>query len=46
MLENEKYTKLPQNILNGCKIDQISIKYTNIFLCKTLQKLPKFGFLV
>jgi hypothetical protein len=27
------------------KIDQMSIKYTNIFNCKILQKLPKFGFL-
>jgi hypothetical protein len=27
-------------------MDQVSIKYTNIFLCKTLQNLPKFGFLV
>jgi hypothetical protein len=29
-----------------CKIDQVTIKYTNIFHCKNLQKLPKFGFLV
>jgi hypothetical protein len=27
-------------------MDQVSIKYTNIFQCKTLQNLPKFGFLV
>jgi hypothetical protein len=27
-------------------MDQVSIKYTNIFYCKTLQNLPKFGFLV
>jgi hypothetical protein len=27
-------------------MDQVSIKYTNIFHCKTLQNLPKFGFLV
>jgi hypothetical protein len=39
-----KYTKCPQSVPNTCKIDQMSIKYTNIFLCKTLQKLPKFGF--
>jgi hypothetical protein len=26
-------------------MDQASIKYTNIFHCKTLQNLPKFGFL-
>jgi hypothetical protein len=28
------------------KMDQVSIKYANIFHCKTLQNLPKFGFLV
>jgi hypothetical protein len=28
------------------KMDQVSIKYTNNFLCKTLQNLPKFVFLV
>jgi hypothetical protein len=27
-------------------MDQVSIKYSNIFHCKTLQNLPKFGFLV
>jgi hypothetical protein len=27
-------------------MDQVSIKYTNIFHCKTLQNLPKFGFSV
>jgi hypothetical protein len=30
--------------LNGSKIDQISIKFTNIFHCKTLQNLPFFWF--
>jgi hypothetical protein len=25
-------------------MDQVSIKYTNIFRCKALQNLPKFGF--
>jgi hypothetical protein len=25
-------------------MDQVSIKYTTIFHCKTLQNLPKFGF--
>jgi hypothetical protein len=29
-----KYTKLSQNIPNGRKIDQMAIKYTNIFHCK------------
>jgi hypothetical protein len=28
------------------KMDQVSIKYINMFQCKTLQNLPKFGFLV
>jgi hypothetical protein len=50
----EKYTKRPQNIpnghnipiSNGHKIDQMVAKYTKIFHCKTLQNLPKFGFLV
>jgi hypothetical protein len=27
------------------KIDQMAIKYTKIFHCKTLQNLPKLGFL-
>jgi hypothetical protein len=27
-------------------MDQMAIKYTNIFHCKTLQKLPKLVFLV
>jgi hypothetical protein len=27
-------------------MDQVSIKYSNIFQCKTHQNLPKFGFLV
>jgi hypothetical protein len=42
----EKYTKLPQNISNGRKIDQMVIKYTKIFHSKTLRNLPKLGFLV
>jgi hypothetical protein len=37
-----KYTKLP----NDRKIDQIAIKYTNIFHHKTLQNLPKLGFFI
>jgi hypothetical protein len=28
------------------KVDQMAIKYTNIFHCKTLQNIPKLGFLV
>jgi hypothetical protein len=27
-------------------MDQVSIKYTNIFNCKTLKNFPKLGFLV
>jgi hypothetical protein len=41
-----KYTKWPQIISNGCKIDQMSIIYSNIFHCKALQNLPKCRFLV
>jgi hypothetical protein len=29
-----------------CKLDQISIKYTNIGHCKALKNLPKLGFLL
>jgi hypothetical protein len=31
---------------NGSKIDQMVIKFTNIFYCMTLQKLTKLGFMV
>jgi hypothetical protein len=31
---------------NVCKMDQVSIQHTIIFHCKTLQNLPKLGFLV
>jgi hypothetical protein len=41
-----KYTIWPQNISNGRKIDQMVIKYTKNFHSKTLQNLPKLGFLV
>jgi hypothetical protein len=41
-----RYTKGPQNIPNGRKIDKMVIKYTNIFHCKTLQILPNLGFFV
>jgi hypothetical protein len=27
-------------------VDQMALKYTNIFLCKALLNLPKLGFLV
>jgi hypothetical protein len=38
------YHKLP--IPNGRKIEQISIKYSNIVLTRPLKNLPKLGFLV
>jgi hypothetical protein len=41
---NPKYNKWSQNILNGRKIDQMSIKYTNIFHCMTVQNLPNWDF--
>jgi hypothetical protein len=41
-----KYTKSPQNIPNGHKMDLIDIIYTNTFHCKSLQNLPKMGYLV
>jgi hypothetical protein len=41
-----KYTKKPQNIPNASKIDQMDIKYINIFHSKSLQNLPKLVFLV
>jgi hypothetical protein len=34
-----QYTKTGKNISNGHKIDLMSIKYTNIFYCKTVQNL-------
>jgi hypothetical protein len=39
-----KYTKRPKSTPNGCKIDQMSIKYTNIFHCKTLKNYPNLDF--
>jgi hypothetical protein len=39
-------TKCQWNITKDRKMDQVSIKYTNIFHCKTLKNFPKFGFLV
>jgi hypothetical protein len=41
-----KDTQCLSNISNGCKMDQTSMKYSKIFHCKTLQKLPQFWFLV
>jgi hypothetical protein len=38
-----KYTKWALNTPIGRKIDQITIKYTNIFHCKTLQKFSQRG---
>jgi hypothetical protein len=38
-----KNTKRQLNLRNGSKRDQMAIKYTSIFRCKTLQNLPKVG---
>jgi hypothetical protein len=38
-----KNTKWAQNISAGHKIHQMSIKYTNIFLCKTLTKFTQIA---
>jgi hypothetical protein len=38
--------QMPINITKNRKMDQVSIKYTNIFQYKTLPNLPKFRFLV
>jgi hypothetical protein len=43
---NHKYIKWPLNIPNGRKMDLMATKYTYTFNCKTLQDLPKLGFLV
>jgi hypothetical protein len=39
-----KYSKCPLIVPNGCKIDQVSIKYTKNFHYKTLQKYPNFDY--
>jgi hypothetical protein len=41
----KKY-QMATKILNGPKIDETAIKYTNIFHGKTPQNLPKFVFFV
>jgi hypothetical protein len=43
---NHKNTQCTLSIPNARKIDRMSIKYTNIFHCRTLQKIPKFVLLV
>jgi hypothetical protein len=42
----EKYTNWASNIPNGNEIDQMGIKFANIFLCKTSEIYPnwEFGF--
>jgi hypothetical protein len=40
------YTKCPLNITKDRKMDKVFMKYTNIFHCKTIQNLSKFGFWV
>jgi hypothetical protein len=42
----KKHTKGPENIPKDGKIYQTAIKYTKIFNGKSLQSLPKLGFLV
>jgi hypothetical protein len=47
--KREKYTKMTTKHTKWpyvCKIFEMAIKFTNIFRCKTLQNLPKLGFLV
>jgi hypothetical protein len=41
-----KCNKWTQNVTNGHKIYQMSVKYVNIFQSKALQYLPPLGFLV
>jgi hypothetical protein len=41
-----EYTKWLWNIPKSRKIDQMFIKYANMFNCNSLQKLPKMGSLV
>jgi hypothetical protein len=41
-----EYTKLPQNVPYGRKIDQTAMKYAIIVNYKTLENLPKLGYLV
>jgi hypothetical protein len=41
-----KWTKWPNNIPKGCKMDQMATQYAKIFDCKTLQNLTKLGFMV
>jgi hypothetical protein len=41
-----KFTKLPQNLPNSFKLDQMAIKYNKVFQSKALQNLTKFGFWV
>jgi hypothetical protein len=38
-----EYTKWPQNILNGCKTDQMAVKYTNIFNPPKISQIWIFG---
>jgi hypothetical protein len=41
----KNYTKWPQHLPNIRNLNQMALKYTNIFHCKALQNLPKLGFL-
>jgi hypothetical protein len=42
----QRWTSRTTTIAVYGKMDPVSIKYTNIFHCQSLQNLPKFGFLV
>jgi hypothetical protein len=44
--KREKYTKGPQTTPNGHALNQMAIKYANIFRSEALQNIPKLGFLV
>jgi hypothetical protein len=44
--KEQTYTKWPQNIPTGRKIDHMAIKYANNVHFKSLENLPKLGFLV
>jgi hypothetical protein len=42
----KKIYQMAATMATGRKVDQMAIKYTNVFHCKTLKKFPKLWFLV
>jgi hypothetical protein len=42
--KNTKYIKWTQNILNGRKINQVAMKYTNIFYSRPSKIFPNWDF--